>query len=274
MTSKYMVLEAMILPKAVIHRPLKILILAFLYTFVSIMLAHSLFPAQSSILAVAFVTIIFIPFFQKLFVKDELSEILSLRSLKGNVFSRHKTTIEAFSLFFLGTTLAISFAFFFMPEYAGVFELQTSTLKSFATGRVTDLGTMAMLIANNTQVMLLMFILSTILGAGAVLILAWNASVIGVYLGMVARTFTAAGIESTYAFFYGVPAGIFSIILHGIPEILAYFIAGLAGGVLSVGIAKEKIGSLKFKRVFTDSIKLLAIAQVLVFFAAWLEVVF
>jgi uncharacterized membrane protein SpoIIM required for sporulation len=269
-----MVLEAILLPKAVKNRPLKILLLSFIYSFVAIILSYSLFPAQSSILAVALITIIFIPFFQKLFIQDEISEILSLRKIKENIFSRHKTTIKAFSLFFLGTTLAISTAFFFLPEYAPVFELQTSTLESFASGRVTDADTMMILIANNTQVMLLMFILSTIMGAGAILILAWNASIIGVYLGMIARTLTASGIEQTYAFFYGVPVGLFSIMLHGVPEILAYFVAGVAGGVLSIGIAREKIGSLKFKRVFTDSIKLLVIAQFLIITAAWLEAVF
>ncbi|MBI4019186.1 MAG: stage II sporulation protein M [Candidatus Aenigmarchaeota archaeon] len=269
-----MVLEAVLVPKNVKNRPLKILVLSFVYSIVAISFSHHLFPAQSSMLAVALITIIFIPFFQKLFEQDEVSEILSLKKLKDNVFLRHEATIKAFSLFFIGTTLAITVSYYFFPQYDGVFTLQTSTLQSFATGRVTDMGTMLLLMANNTQVMLLMFILSTIFGAGAVLILAWNASVIGVYLGMIARAFTSAGVDSATAFFYGVQSGLFSIALHGVPEILAYFIAGIAGGILSVGIARERIGSLRFKKIFMDSIKLLALAQILIISAAWLEAAF
>ena len=269
-----MVLEAVLVSKNVSNRPLKIIFLSFAYSFVAITFSYHLFPAQSSMLAVALITIIFIPFFQKLFEQDEVSEILSLKKLKDNVFVRHESTIKAFSLFFAGTTLAISAGYYFFPQYDAVFALQTSTLQSFATGRVTDFGTMLLLIANNTQVMLLMFVLSTIFGAGAVLILAWNASVIGVYLGMIARAFTSSGVDSASAFFYGVQSGLFSIVLHGVPEILAYFVAGIAGGILSVGIARESVGSMKFRKIFTDSLKLLGMAQVLIIAAAWLEAAF
>lgn len=268
-----MVLEAILMPSMVKNRPLKILALSFLYTFVAIMFSHSLFPEQSSILAVALLSIIFIPFFQKLFSREEMLEVLSLQKLHENVFMRHRSTVEAFSLFFVGTMLAISVAYFFFPQYEDVFSLQTSTLKSFATGRVVDVATLMLLIANNTQVVILMFILSTVLGAGAILILAWNASVIGVFLGMIARAAASSGTDSTTAFIYAVPYGILSIMLHGIPEIMAYFIAGIAGGILSVGVAKESITSLKFKRIFVDSLKLVALAEVLVLFAAWLEVI-
>ncbi len=266
-----MVLESLLRAHA---RSYKILGMSFLCSFLAIVLSVRMFPAQSSILSVALITMIFIPFFQKMFERDELSEVLSLRNLKDNVFSRHSPTVKAFSMFFLGTALAISTAFFFLPDYAGAFSLQSDTLRSFATGRATDTGTMIMLMLNNTQVMLLMFILSTILGAGAILILAWNASVIGVYVGMVARAFSAASVDPAFAYLYGVNAGLFSIALHGIPEIMAYFVAGIAGGILSVGMAREDVQSLKFKRVLVDSLKLLVLAQVMIAGAAWLEVAF
>ena len=127
---------------------------------------------------------------------------------------------------------------------------------------------------NNTQVMILIFILSMLFGAGAIFILAWNASVIGVYAGLIVNSFVIKGFPLTNAYIFGVPVALVSIALHGIPEIMAYFFAGIAGGILSVGVMREKLGSRNFKIIFIDSLKFLLIAEVFIAFAAWLEIAF
>jgi len=67
-----------------------------------------------------------------------------------------------------------------------------------------------------------------------------------------------------------VPAGLGSIALHGVPEIAAYFVAALAGGMLSVAIIREKFKG-HFEKIFIDSIAFLALAEVLIIVAAFLE---
>ena len=109
-----------------------------------------------------------------------------------------------------------------------------------------------------------------IFGAGAIFILAWNASVIAVYVGFVINNFIRSGVSPEIAYVLGVPAGLGSIALHGIPEIAAYFVAALAGGMLSVGIIREKFKG-HFEKILMDSLLFLAFAEGLIIVAAFLE---
>ena len=122
--------------------------------------------------------------------------------------------------------------------------------------------------------MILAFILSALLGSGAILVLAWNASVISVFVGLKAISPLISSQGHLIAFLVGLPTGLLSIALHGIPEILAYFLAGIAGGILSVGIIREKIESLEFREVFKDSLVVLVAAEVVIIIAAALEAIF
>ncbi len=274
-----MVLESILNPKNAGDKPLHIFIISFFYSLVAVMFSTQLFPAQASVLSVALITIIFIPFFQKIFEIEEMKEDLAAEGkIKQNVFSRHAKSIVIFSSFFLGVTIAMSFVFIFFPDsYTHIFSLQIDWFRNqgiFNIGLATGNGAdFSLFFLNNTQVMLLMFMLSVIFGAGAIFILVWNASIIAVFLGIFVRSFMEQGFSSTAAYVFGVPIGLGSIALHGIPEITAYFFAGLAGGILSVGIIKENIASREFREVFKDSVFFLVIAEALIVVAAFAEVV-
>jgi len=59
---------------------------------------------------------------------------------------------------------------------------------------------------------------------------------------------------------------------HGIFEILAYFIAGLAGGIISVAVINHKTTSEQFKHIIIDSLDLMLLGFVVLIFAAFVEV--
>ena len=286
-----MVLEMIMDPENVKQSYLKLFALSFVYTIISIITSTFLFPGYESLFFVALITIIFVPFFQGLFALDEKYEDLAaLKKLKLNLFMRHERTIKTFAVFFLGITIAIAASYVLFPNYGELFSIQNNILKSFMLGNAVaifpnaEIGITANAVAggdnflrfllNNTGVMLMVFVMSLFFGAGSILVLAWNASVMGSYIGLLIRALTDQGVNEAFAFIYGVPYGLASIALHGIPEIYAYFLAGLAGGILSVGLIKEKFGSVQFKKIFIDSIKFLLIAEVLIIFAAWIEVAF
>ncbi len=261
-----MVLESMLNPKNAEDKPLHVFAIAIIYSVISVLLAKQLFPSQASMLAIAFITIVFVPFFQKLFEIEEEAEDEAARGAKGNLFSRHRKIITVFSAFFLGVVLAVVGSYALMP--ADIFSLQISTIKGFS-GAATNSGSFGAFFVNNSQVMILTFLMSTMFGAGAIFILAWNASVIGVYLGAFASSLV--GKLGAAAYVYGVPVGLGSLVLHGVPEILAYFIAGLAGGILSVGLIRESVMSKEFRQVFRDSIAMLFVAEFLIVIAAAIE---
>ncbi len=270
-----MVLESLMNPKNAEDKPLEIFLVAFIYTLIAVLFSLSIFPEQSSILAVAFITIIFVPFFQKLFeIEEDKEDKAAEHKTSDNLFIRHKKLIFSFSAFFLGVIIAMSFLFIFDADATPVFALQSSTLHTISGSATGQDFSFVRYLLNNTQVMGLMFILSVAFGAGAVFLLAWNASVIAVYVGLVIKSFIGTGLSSTAAYLYGVPVGLGSIALHGIPEIVAYFIAALAGGILSVGILREKTQSKEFHKILFDSLVLFLSAEVLIVAAAYLEAAF
>jgi len=62
--------------------------------------------------------------------------------------------------------------------------------------------------------------------------------------------------------------------IHGFPEIAAYFITALAGGMFGVGAIRNGIRSQKFLRVVENVVVLLFISIMILVFAAAVEVYF
>ena len=121
---------------------------------------------------------------------------------------------------------------------------------------------LSVIITNNLRVMALSFALSFLIGSGAIVILAWNASILGLYLA----SFLRQGLLEEFV------AKTVGIIPHAPIEIGAYFLAGIAGGIISVGLIREKVFSKEFFLVFKDSLLLLAWAIVAVIIGALIEV--
>jgi len=107
--------------------------------------------------------------------------------------------------------------------------------------------------------------MSFFFGTGALFILSWNASVIGVFVSNLAKEFSA---KYSYSLAQGHLDALLSIAVHGIPEIGAYFIAGIAGGILSFGMIR---GRHDF-RIAKDAAALYMLSALILVFAAVLEV--
>jgi len=64
----------------------------------------------------------------------------------------------------------------------------------------------------------------------------------------------------------------FAYMIHGIPEILAYFIGALGSGIISSAVIKHDYRSNEFKHVLIDSLDLLILSAVVLVLAALIEV--
>ncbi|HLC76614.1 MAG TPA: stage II sporulation protein M [archaeon] len=261
-------LESLLRPKTAEKKPWDVFFIAIFFSIIGVAFSLQLFPSQASVFSVSLITIMFMPFFQKLFAVEEKKDY----KLHSNLLMRHRQLFYVFGTFFIGTIVALSFIYVFFPSARGAFSLQESWYSSQGTitGNAVAENDFTIFLLNNTQVLIITFALSAIFGAGAVFILVWNASVIAVYVGFVINNFIRDGISPQLAYVLGVPLGLGSIALHGIPEIGAYFVAALAGGMLSVGIIREKLKG-HFKKIFADSLLFLALAEVLIVIAALLE---
>jgi uncharacterized membrane protein SpoIIM required for sporulation len=103
-------------------------------------------------------------------------------------------------------------------------------------------------------------------GVGAIFILTWNASVIGAAIG----NFVNSNIGGSY--FTSISMGLLRYSIHGLPEMLAYFMAGLAGSIISIAIIRHDFGSGKFKHILIDSLDMIFLSVFVLFIAALLEV--
>jgi uncharacterized membrane protein SpoIIM required for sporulation len=137
------------------------------------------------------------------------------------------------------------------------------SLNSPGTGAATREMRFLSILENNVYVMIFTLIFSLIFGAGAIFILVWNASVISAAVGI----FTKYQIRE-------LPLGLARYMIHGFPEIAAYFITALAGGIFGVGVIRHGWRDKRTLRVVENSVILLFIAIIVLILAGIIEVYF
>jgi len=274
-----MVLESLTGAEYAEKKPAEMFIVAFAYTTIAILLSLWVFAEYAGLTMVFFTVMAAIPLMIKLIVLEERK--LFTRAHE----TTHRATIPFFIFLFLGMVSAYTFFFTVLPEATvnQIFNIQLSTIQSVNANIVSQLSGQffgdffPLVIFNNLKVMIFAVLFSFIYGSGAIFILTWNASVLGVAIGSLIRELVSAAATSVGAVGVGTYFGAVSIsfaryLIHGIPEIGAYFVAGLAGGIISVGVLRYQLFDEKFMVVIKDALFLLIIAVILVLISGAIEV--
>ena len=279
-------LESMINPKRAEKGPWKMLFIGLLYGSLSLLLVHFLFKGDSvlskfsGLIVVLFCVMFSLPFMYFI-IRNEEREDEEIEGFWG-VWKTHGDAIYAFLWLFLGFIIAFSFWNVILQDdkllnaqietycsinspgsVADCVSKYSFTSKIISSSASIHTSRLASIIGNNFGVLILTLIFSLIFGAGAIFILAWNASVISAAIGI----FTRYDIKN-------IPFGLLRYMVHGFPEIAAYFITALAGGMFGVGIARHSIGDKKFMKVMMHVGILLLIAIATLIVAALIEVYF
>ncbi|MFP4645048.1 MAG: stage II sporulation protein M [Candidatus Woesearchaeota archaeon] len=202
-------------------------------------------------------------------------------------FKRNATVTLLVIAILLGTGLGfLSIEGYAQTSHFQLFSEQIDTINKI-NGRVTGLASadeatsgfdqFSRIFFNNMKVLTFCIIFSFIYGAGAIFILAWNASVIGTAIGNYVRSELASlahtiGLEKVAGYLSVVSIGLLKYVIHGIPEILAYFIAALAGGIISIGVIRHDFKGRKFEHIVLDAADLVLLSIAVLFIAAILEV--
>jgi len=200
----------------------------------------------------------------------------------ASMLRAHAPALLFYVMLFAGMAVAFSFWYTALPSdiASGLFRVQSQTitnLNQHVTGKITQTALLSKIFLNNIKVMIFCILFSFLYGSGAIFILSWNASVIGAAVGNFMRTHMAkfagaAGLHKAAAYFYVASLSILRYAVHGIPEIFAYIIAGLAGGILSVAVVKHDFGTGKFEKVLLDVSDLVLLAVLVLFVASIIEV--
>jgi len=279
-------IESIINPKSAERGPWKMFFIGLLYGALSIVLVKWFFSGDpvlskfSGMIVVTFCVMFSLPYMYFMIKQEEEED----EQVEGffSVWKVHSDAIYGFMWLFLGFIVAFSLLYMVFQD-SNLFNAQIETYcminspgniedcvarydftqKITSTGAATKETRFLSIIENNVYVMIFTLIFSLIFGAGAIFILAWNASVIAAAIGI----FTKHQIS-------GIPMGILRYMIHGFPEIAAYFVTALAGGIFGVGAIRNGIRSQKFFRVVENTIILLFIAIIILIIAAVIEVYF
>jgi len=277
-------LEMITNPGQTQKRPWKMFFVGLVYASLSLILVDWFFSGDivlskySGMIVVTFCVMFSLPFMYYLINQEEEED----EEVEGflSVWKIHKDALYGFMWLFLGFVIAFAL-WHTVLQNSNLFNAQVETYCMInspgniegcverydignnvaSTGAATKEMRLLSIVQNNVYVMIFTLLFSLIFGAGAIFILVWNASVIS----------AAIGIFSKYQL-GEIPLGIARYMIHGFPEIAAYFITALAGGIFGVDILRNGFRDRKFAKVIENSVILLGIAILILVVAAFIEV--
>jgi len=275
-------LEMLLNPLRSERRPWELFFIGIFYASLSVLLVNWIFSPDpvlsrySGIFIVMFAVIFSMPFvYHTLKIEERKS------STERNTFrllKEHARAIESFMWLFIGLTIAFSFWYIAVDNpdnYRAQIETycQINNVENFdyciseygfsaqGTGFATSNQIFTSILINNLYVLIFTIIFSFLLGAGGIFILAWNSTVI-----------SAATLVFAKSDLYNLPIALARYLIHGLPEIGAYFIGTLAGGIVGISIIRKEFKTEKFWDVLHDSLLLIMVAIILLVFASLVEV--
>jgi len=276
-------IEMLIKPKHAERRPWEMLFIGLFYATASLLLVSFVFGKDSvlregsGLLLVVFTVICCLPFMYYIIKLEEGKDVEI--SDEGVLIKEHSKAIHALIWLFIGLIIGFSFWYILLPEQAGQnFNFQIKTFCtinsptnynycleshgiSSVTGSVTEKNVVIGIFSNNIYVLIFTILFSLAFGAGAIFILVWNATVIAAAIGIFAQQNLS-----------NLPFGILRYMIHGIPEISAYFIGALAGGIISVAVIRKDLRNGRQWGILQDSLILILIAIFVLVISALMEV--
>jgi len=276
-----MVLEALINPIKAEKKPWEMFFIGFIYSSIAIFFSLWIFEKHASLVMVFLTVLVCVPLVYstlKLEEKKDL-EIETERKL----LKEHGKAITFLVFLFSGMCVAFAVWYVFLPTgiVQTTFNIQQQTITNInnqITAEAIGKGALfSKIFMNNLKVLSFCILFSFIYGLGAIFILTWNASVIGAAIGNFIRSnishiTTTTGFPKIAAYFQIFSLGLLRYSIHGIPEIIAYFTAGLAGGIISIAIVNHDFRTKNFQKIVLDSADLLLISIIVLFIAGLLEV--
>ncbi|MDP7282029.1 MAG: stage II sporulation protein M, partial [Candidatus Undinarchaeales archaeon] len=252
-----------------------------------------------------FTAMALVPMIYRVFYIEEGKECEKIQH--ESLWKRHNEVIMVYLFMFFGMLIAFSFWFTILPsdiinimfkdqigEVMRIQNLRTVLVGSLigieATGitgqlirgvnaatamAVSKVKLLELILANNMRLLFLFVAFSFVFGAGALLLLTWNAAVVGVAIGNLIRQTIATGAgvgAKTAAYFVAFPISFLSFFVHGIFEIVGYFVGAIAGGIFSVAIVRKHYNRPEFKRIAVDVGILLVVAMGLMLIGGVIEV--
>ncbi len=178
--------------------------------------------------------------------------LMRLESSKDSVVSKeyallreHKKAIKALTFLFLGFVAGYFLWFVFSSTTSAqqLFrtQIETITAVNTPTGAFHTAPVLLNILFNNIRILFFTLLFSLFFGSGGIFIMSWNASVMATAIGTFFReALGSAGLYS-FAAFAALSSALVRYLTHGVFEILAYFLVGLAGGIIYNAVVRQRL---------------------------------
>lgn len=239
-----------------------------LATIIAFLVASSLFRYQQHLIGITTI------FFTVILVMPLLGFILQqeerIEKHKGSFLKKNGKIIDFFVYFFFGTFVAFLVLTTINPHavfsHEDFFNIKNTVSSINVPGPLySNSELVQQILTNNLYLAFVAVMLSLLFGAGAIFVLVLNASMAAALL---ASLVSASTLPVASAFVCN--ASIFAI--HFIPEMIGLLIAAIAGGILYIDFAKERLLSKQFDAVLKNAIGLFVLATCAIIIGAILEV--
>jgi uncharacterized membrane protein SpoIIM required for sporulation len=282
-----MVLESIIRPLRAEKRPWELFFYGILITSIGLFLGYWVFRDKADMVLIFLTVFAATPLMFHAVRLEEKKDIQT--ESEKTMLAEHSKLISFYIFLFLGMTVSLVIWYVVLPTdmSADIFRQQTTTITQINAPIAKTTGNLASsnavssqvfmrIFTNNIKVLIFCIIFSFLYGAGAIFILTWNASVVAVAIGNlikigIAKYAAAAGLTKIAAMMQTVTFSISRYFIHGIPEMLAYMIAGLAGGIISAAIINHHTKNTEFQKIAFDTSTLIIISIAVLFLAAIIE---
>lgn len=279
-----MVLESLMNPFQAEKHPFNIFFLGAIYASLALFLGLWVFENQAGLVTVFLTALACVPLFYHTMIYEEQKD-LQIKS-EWRILREHSHAFVFFIALFIGMTTALTFWYVVLPSelVEKAFSIQMDTINSINNqvsgqfiGTAFQQQLFGQIVLNNIKVMIFSLFFSLLYGSGSIFVLVWNASVISAAFGNFIRTYVSyllniMGASPLSAYFKVVSLSVLRYSIHGIPEILSYFIAGLAGGILSVAIIRKDFQTKRFEKIMFDFTSLVLLAVIVVLISGFIEV--
>ncbi len=250
-------------------------ILGVIYTIIGLVVGSILFPGDPALPAVAITSMLLLPELYKIFSIEERKESVEKKVGLRSLWKDDLNIVRVYVFLFLGIMMVYAVGTMMLPtlQANSLFreQLEFRYGQGFAGHAVSfgwDTNLFWGILSNNFMVLMACFVLALLSGDGAIFLISWNASVWGTIFGLTAKT--AAAFSGGSVIFY------FSLIMlivfpHMIIEAISYFLAAIAGSVISKDVILEEFASDRFYDVFTMNIYLLVAGLAVLLLGAGVE---
>lgn len=252
-------------PENIKKHPFNALLISAFFVMLGFLTAFFIFSSEFSIAMISFSSLLILPFVVKILETEKFKEYKKAGKLNFlNIFRRHNETILFFIFIFFG--MAVEYMLLFGLVHPGIgnvaFEQQISLIFRSPSGYFVSSDLFWEIVTNNLRLVFICAALSLFYGVGAIFILNYNASIVGMIYGSGIR-------RLVWGMSYPVFPNPLWYLPHIILEVFAYLFASIAGGIIFRSIIVGKQSYSVFSR---DAAILLLFAVALVFVAGYVEI--